>query len=307
MVSIGKSDDGQTEKVQKQGTMKDLLNSLEDQIKPFFFHYLINKEHTKVYNKCRQDATETNSNKAMIQMDFSENFTCCYQDEVASTHWKTSSVTLYTVMIWFIDCSKSMVLLSDNNNDKTTVVPYTLHIIKAVMDLFGDEIKEIDFWTDGSSSQYKNKYVFAFIGIKLPEIFPSLKICCNYSATSCGKGAVDGVGGTIKHLATRAIIIRKAIITRKAILNNADSLLKAVQDKTKTILAIIDESQMKEILSDMEIPSLQEKLNAVPGIKHVHCIEPSELNSIKTCFYCEDTSFTIDPLLSIKNPIASLM
>ena len=132
MVSRGKSDDGQTEKVQKQGTMKDLLNSLEDQIKPFFFHYLINKEHTKAYNKCRQDATETNSNKAMIQMDFSENFTCCYQDEVASTHWKTSSVTLYTVMIWFIDCSKSMVLLSDNNNDKTTVVPYTLHIIKAV-------------------------------------------------------------------------------------------------------------------------------------------------------------------------------
>ena len=143
-----------------------------------------------------------------------------------------------------------------NNHDKTTVVPYTLHIVKAVIDLFGDEIKEIDFWTDGSSSQYKNKYVFAFIGIKLPEIFPSLKICWNYSATSLGKGAVDGVGGTVKRLATRAIIIRKTIITRKAIGSNADSLLKAVQDKTKTILAVIDESQMKEILSDMEIPSL---------------------------------------------------
>ena len=116
--------------------MQDLLNSLEDQIKPFLFHYFVNKEQVKAYNKCCQDVTETNSNKAMIQMNFSENFTCCYQDEVASTHWKTSSVTLYTVMIWLRDCSKSMVLLSDNNNhDKTTVVPYTLHIIKAVMDL----------------------------------------------------------------------------------------------------------------------------------------------------------------------------
>ena len=205
-----KSDDGRTEKVEKQGAMKDLLNSLEDQTKPFLFHYFINKEQAKAYKKCRQDPTETNSNKAMIQTDFSENFTCCYQDEVASAHWK-SSVTLYTVMIWFRDCSKSIVLLSNkNNHDKTTVVSYTLHIIKAVMDLFGDEIKEIDFWTDGPSSQYKNKYVFAFIDIKLPEIFLSLRICWNYSATSHGKGAADGVKGTIKRLATRAINHKKS-------------------------------------------------------------------------------------------------
>ena len=112
--------------------------------------------------------------------------------------------------------------------------------------------------------------IFAFIGIKLPEIFPSFRICWNYSATSHSKGAVDGVGGTIKHLATRTII------TRKAIVNNADSLLKAVQDKTKTNLAV-----MEEILSDMEIPSLWEKVNAVPGTKHIHRIEPSRVKQQK--------------------------
>ena len=81
--------------------MKGLLNSLEDQIKPFLFHYFIDKEQAK--------ATETNSNKGMIQMDISENFTCCYHDEVTRAHWKMSSVTLYTVMIWFRDCTSSMV------------------------------------------------------------------------------------------------------------------------------------------------------------------------------------------------------
>ena len=35
---------GELKKVQKQGKMKDLLNSPEDQIKPFLFHYFINKE-----------------------------------------------------------------------------------------------------------------------------------------------------------------------------------------------------------------------------------------------------------------------
>ena len=31
----------------------------------------------------------------MIQMDFAENFTCLYQDEVASAHWKTNSATIF--------------------------------------------------------------------------------------------------------------------------------------------------------------------------------------------------------------------
>ena len=61
----------------------------------------------------------------MIQMDFAENFTCLYQDEVASARWKTNSVTLLTVMIWFQKESISMVIVSDNKHyDKRTVVPY---------------------------------------------------------------------------------------------------------------------------------------------------------------------------------------
>ena len=72
-------------------------------------------------------------------------------------------------MIWFREYSKSMVLLSDNNNhDKTTVVPYTMHVLQIVMDTFGNEVKEIEIWTNGPSSQYKNKYLFVIIEIKLP-------------------------------------------------------------------------------------------------------------------------------------------
>ena len=63
-------------------------------------------------------ATEENSNTAMIQMDFSENFTCLYQDEVASAHTKTNSVTLFTVSERIC-----MVIVSDNKHrDKKTVV-----------------------------------------------------------------------------------------------------------------------------------------------------------------------------------------
>ena len=63
-------------------------------------------------------ATEENSNTAMIQMDFSENFTCLDQDEVVSAHTKTNSVTLFTVPERI-----SMEIVSDNKHrDKGTVV-----------------------------------------------------------------------------------------------------------------------------------------------------------------------------------------
>ena len=48
------------------------------------------------------------------------------------------------------------------------------------------------------SSQFKNKFVFKIIGIELREIFLNINIMRNYLATNHGKGAVDGVSGTIE-------------------------------------------------------------------------------------------------------------
>ena len=99
-----------------------------------------------------------------------------------------------------------MVLLSDNNDhDKTMVVPYTAYVLNYIKEYFGDNVRDIEIWTDGPSSQFQNKYFFRFIGIALPQLI-AYKVFWNYSATSHGKGAVDGVGGTIKRVVTRKVI-----------------------------------------------------------------------------------------------------
>ena len=69
----------------------------------------------------------------MIQIDFAENFTRLYQDEVVSARWKTNSVTLVTEMIWFQKESISMVTVSDNKyHDKKTVVSYLFTVFNYV-------------------------------------------------------------------------------------------------------------------------------------------------------------------------------
>ena len=193
-----KSEDGWTEKNEKKGTFENLLSTLQKLLTKFLLHYFINKLQMEAYNACRLTATAADCNTAMVQMDFSENFSCVYQDEVSSTHWKTNSVTLYTITIWFRYQSISMALLSDNNNhDKTMVVPYTAYVLNYIKEHFGDNVHDHEIWTDGPSSQFKNKYIFGFIGITLSQLI-ACKVFWNYLVASHCKGAVDGVGATIK-------------------------------------------------------------------------------------------------------------
>ena len=60
----------------------------------------------------------------------------------------------------------------------------------------------------------------------------------NYSATSHGKGDVDGIGGTIKQLVTRAIMSRRAVI------KDAKSLVEAVSQQTRIQLKLISEDEI---------------------------------------------------------------
>ncbi len=188
-----KNDADQLEKKKKSGTLNDIVSVLKSILPKFKFHFYVKRNQSKAYNDAKDKACKEESETAMIQMDFAENFKCIYQDEVASAHWKSSSVTLYTVMIWFRDQSVSMVIASDNlNHDKSTVVPYSFTVFKHVQELFGQQVKSLTVWTDGPSSQFKNKFIFNYIGQNVPQRFPDYRIEWNSSATSHGKGAVEG-------------------------------------------------------------------------------------------------------------------
>ena len=40
------------------------------------------------------------ADEAIVQVGFSENYTCQYQDEIEAAHWSQEQVTLFTVAIW---------------------------------------------------------------------------------------------------------------------------------------------------------------------------------------------------------------
>ena len=117
-----------------------------------------------------------------------------------------------------------MVIVSDNkDHNKNTVVAYSYTVLKYCKELFSEVVKNITIWADGPKSQFKNKFICSYIGNNLPKLLPNYNITWNYSATSHEKGPVDGLGGTVKRMATRKIISPKAII------KDAKSFVEAVQ------------------------------------------------------------------------------
>lgn len=84
-------------------------------------------------------------------------------------------------------------------------------------------------WSDGPSSQFKNKYIAAIIH-HLEQKF-GIQIIWNYFATSHGKGCVDGIGATVKS------VVRSHIKARDSIVNSARDFVESFKLTQSKILA----------------------------------------------------------------------
>ena len=66
--------------------------------------------------------------------------------------------------------------------------------------------KKIIYFSDGAASQYKNQKTFLNLCHHRNDF--GIPAEWHFSATSHGKGACDGLGGTVKRLAARASLQR---------------------------------------------------------------------------------------------------
>ena len=135
-----------------------------------------------------------------------------------------------------------MVIVSDDkHHDERTVFPCSFTAFNYVKEMFGENIQNLNVWTNGPFSQFKNKFIFSYIGHNLPHLFPHCHMTWNYAAISHEKGVVDGIGGTIKRLAARAIISRRAVI------KDAKSLVDAVSQQTRIQLKHMSEDEIETL------------------------------------------------------------
>lgn len=248
-----KGEDGRLMKAVEEGTVEDLLAHICDMIPQFLEHCYIKREQAAAYNKERDEAQSEDYDPeiAVIQVDFSENYTCVWQDEIQSAHWNQSQVTLFTVATWHTGEIHSSCFVSDNlTHSKETLVAY---IDRALEDL-PSHVKIVSLWSDGPRSQFKNRFVAA--AIKDLESKHDVKIKWSFFATSHGKGPVDGIGGAAKRFVWDAVRLRKHSVKSAGTFASAASKMPKVKVHEMTAADI--EGRNKNLNLDVTFESAEQ-------------------------------------------------
>ena len=183
---------------------EEFVDSLCEKLELLLTHSFIATQQSAFYNECK---SSLKPGEMLVTADFAENYAFVLQDAAQGFHWNNDQATIHPFVIYYKDSEKeghlSYVAISNClKHDTVAVHPFQKKLISFLKARFPYEIKKLVYFSDGAASQYKNRKNF----INLCHHESDFKIPAewHFSATSHGKSACDGVGGTVKRSAARA-------------------------------------------------------------------------------------------------------
>ena len=189
---------------------EDFADSFCDKLELLRPHSFIAKEQASFYATSK---TTLKAGEFLVTADFAENYSFVLQDAAQGFHWNNSQATLHPFVAYYLDSEEvrhlSYVVISDCLHHDTVAV----HLFqKSFIDFLKNFLpptlhpKKIIYFSDGAASQYKNRKNFLNLCHHKDDFGVAAE--WHFSATSHGKGACDGLGGTVKRLAARASLQR---------------------------------------------------------------------------------------------------
>ena len=260
------------EKVRKCGLPSEVYHSLPQ----FNLHHYIKGRQSEHYNQMKTELPKK-TYTAMMQTDFAENFSTLWQDEIQSAHCTKTQVTIFTCVYWHNNDYKSAVVISDDlDHSKESIIVFVNHLISALVDA---EIKLLNIWSGGPSSQFKNRFIEA--ATRWLSNKHGIQLIWNFFPTSHGKGPVDAIGGTVKRQ------VSSRIIQHRAIVKDANSFYQCALDASSVInIFMISAANIKEFV-DSQLIDFIDNAPQLPGISNAHQLSVKydriEMKSYSTC------------------------
>ena len=266
-------------KISKEGIIGDAVESLQGKLPSFLEHVFIKRQQSKFFE---ERLAKPGPSEAVIQVEFAENYTCKHQDEPQSAHWNQEQVSLFTLAIWAKEaagvdnvCESYDIVSDEMMHDKKAVAVFMFHVVDQFIKKRHQNVKQVYVFSDGPSSQFKNKYIAHFLHT-LNKIVP---IQWNYFATSHGKGVVDGIVGTLKRLVSKAVMTGKSPVVA-----DTQSFYRVASSLTSSVTVSI--VSQKEITDTLDLLSLEKCFSeALPlrGISKMHYTEPRNDGNLSCC------------------------
>lgn len=280
-----------TKKVKITGTVQELIGEYEKQFPLFKKHFFNFQEQQRQYRMCVENLKPY---ECAILVDFSENYDCKLSEEVQALHFGGSknSITLHTGMIYTCTQCQSFVTLSDSNcHEPHAIWAHLIPIIKLAKQIC-PALSVIHFFSDGPTSQYRQKKNFFLLNLFTTKLNLSLTTW-SFSESGHGKGVADGIGGATKRALDRRVYYGHDIVNATDAFNNLKTCMKSVKpflinnsdiDNIKTLVpsnlkAIVGTMQIHQIISTVQNEILHRQLSCFCKRGQCACLSP-----IKHCF-----------------------
>lgn len=211
---------------------EEFVSSFVEKLHKLLFHDFVATQQAQYFKTTKENLRP---GEFVVTLDFSENFAFVVQEAVQGFHWNNNQATVHPMVIYFWNQETakvdhvSYVGISDClEHDTIAVFMFQQKLVEFLKEKF-TTVTKIKYFSDGAPQQYKNKKNF----VNLLNHFKDFSILAewNFFATAHGKGACDGVGGTLKRLARQYCLqqgSKNEILTAEKLYEWANEHLKNV-------------------------------------------------------------------------------
>ena len=234
--------------------------------------------------------------EVLVVADFSENFSFVYQDSVQGVHYNNTQATVHPFAAYICENGKAVpsncVIISDTLEHNTA----TFHAFQREFIIFlksrVTRWSKILYFSDGAGSQYKNRFNMTSLLFHVKDF--GIPAEWHFFATAHGKGPSDGLGGTLKRLATRASLQGVVIQTARELYDLAS------ENCNLNVKFVMFQSCCKE---KERLKSRFASAAPIPGIRSMHAAIPSGNDCIIMKTVSSATSSSIFRIISKKRQL----
>ncbi|KAG4075427.1 hypothetical protein HA402_015080 [Bradysia odoriphaga] len=252
------------ENQEQTGTIQELVDHLLGIYVQFLKHAFIMHEQAENFNNDTKlvDSPE-HFDEALLQIDFAENHKCESQDEIQQANYNQKQVSLFTSALRHRNVMIPKVIASDNlHHTKETIVAYLHKLFSS----FPCTVKTVRIWSDGPTSQFKNRYIASVI-LRFEELF-KVKIYWNFFATAHGKACIDGIGASVKKQ------VQDKVLSRQNTVFDTNDFVNAFNsNKSKVNLFEMTPEEIETINIELNLNDLFVNAPAISGILSYHQLQ----------------------------------
>lgn len=227
------------------------------------------------YEAYRQLRENLRKNECLLHVDFSENYSCKYSQEIQAVHFGGShqQATLHTGVLYTAADQSPATFCSISPSRRHDPPAIEAHL-DPVLDMVRERyplINHLHVFSDGPATQYKQKGNFYLLS-KEPFKKWFKDISWNFFEASHGKGAPDGVGGTLERSADTIVCHGEDIPDAEAMFHKLRNMGTSVE-----LFFVAEEDVERKVKEMMDAPMLV----PVKGTMKIHQVLSFSPGTIK--------------------------